>query len=676
MFSMTIERSSFIHRDNDFTDWLATEEQLYRDNPDHYLNTNQVTEAHTFLLQNLERGNSIEFSTLARIQTMYPQGLLNGRPEDIKTLTSAFEYAAMRLPTQVFSDDISEINLSNDTEYIMSVPHASETKPYDLMRKHPPARARWYLKQKHEDGSVRLVFEVRDADPADPTDSFELLSWLGSLEQIRLTTKQLQQKGESIVPLQHAMRRIYRKHITSEMDMLHKKLTFHHTVLETNGSTDIDRIDREISQMSARIEVLEAKLLNIDSLADSLFKNWLSRSDDLKITLAYQGQIRLNKLGEHDQTAAKMATKLIKERLIERQIDEPTDVLFGNDYSIRIFLSLGLFNDSEFDQLRSVFLPTNISKSVRASNPEWYSQLDQVKMALKTLSGDAVATAAEKFFLVQQLSLYGGNDQNLKSLRLRLFSPKTFQKIGLIRLVGSSESPLADPIDVLEPQSISTELMANLPTPVREVLKRVVQNNQVIMSVPYTLGNLTAQTLEAFSQTFEQPFNIAFMGKVGNASASNDSISVGELTLPTKVYNQFNEEPLAVINTINQFLVESGLPIHQAVMMTTLALTFQEPGEMEALMESLPEGKALTLDVELYHLMSWLQTYLPTLSEEQRQKHKVVLRYYISDKTILPRYFDQEAHGQDKISQSLGMRGSIPLFIALFDILNQLAEKN
>ena len=76
-------------------------------------------------------------------------------------------------------------------------------------------------------------------------------------------------------------------------------------------------------------------------------------------------------------------------------------------------------------------------------------------------------------------------------------------------------------------------------------------------------------------------------------------------SLPTKVYNQFNEEPLAVINTISQFLVESGLPIHQAVMMTTLALTFQEPGEMEALMESLPEGRALTLDVELYHLMSW-----------------------------------------------------------------------
>ena len=159
------------------------------------------------------------------------------------------------------------------------------------------------------------MFEVRDADPADPTDSFELLSWLGTLEQIRLTTKQLQQKVNQSC------------HCNTQCDeyignTLHqrwiccKKLTFHHTVLETNGSTDIDRIDREISQMNARIEVLEAKLLNIDSLADSLFKKWLSRSDDLKITSTYQGQIRLNKLGEHDQTAAKMATKLIKERLM------------------------------------------------------------------------------------------------------------------------------------------------------------------------------------------------------------------------------------------------------------------------------------------------------------------------------------------------------------------------
>lgn len=677
---MSTSREPFHHTNKEFPDWLTRAEQDNLSSAETTLNSPECAEAFFFQLQQLDHNVPIKLSTLARIQTLYPQGLLNGRPLDIETLTSAFLYVGMRVPTKIFRADITSLSLSNDTEQIMSVPHASDTSEFEEMRKHAPARARWYTQHKHQDGTIELAFEVRDVDPANPTDSFEILSWLGTLEQIRLSAKQLKSQGESIVSLESAMHQIYRKHITSEIDMLEKRRAYLDAFLaqETNNNSDlVTQYLSSIKQMDDRIQTLRSRLSQSKSLAAQLFDEWLYRSDELEIRQAYPRQFRLHKSAREDHTPTNMVAQLVKERLKETGLPEPTDVLFGNDYSIRIFLAIGLFEASEFEELRAAFLPELSAEQLIDIQQRFrYEQIEQVRTGLSSLKDDDIRDAAEKFFLVQQLSLYSGSNDQIVKLRRRLFAPSSFKKIGLIRLVETGKSPLADPIDVLNPSSIDADVLTQLPQPVRDVLRNIFRNQQVILSVPYTLGNLTAQTLEAFSQTFEQPFNIGFMGKVGNASTGADDISVGQLTLPNRVYNQFNEEPLAVINTFSQFLVESGLPIHQAVMMTTLALTFQEPGEMEELMESLPEGTALTLDVELYHFMSWLQTYLPTLSEEQREKHKVVLRYYISDKTILPRYFNQEAHGQDKISQSLGMRGSIPLFIALFDILDQLAEKN
>ena len=79
---------------------------------------------------------------------MYPQGLLNGRQRILKHSPQP----SNMLPCDYQHRYLVMISLrlicQMTREYIMSVPHASETKPYDLMRKHPPARARWYLKQK------------------------------------------------------------------------------------------------------------------------------------------------------------------------------------------------------------------------------------------------------------------------------------------------------------------------------------------------------------------------------------------------------------------------------------------------------------------------------------------------------------------------------------------------
>lgn len=608
----------------------------------------QLSKAFYSYLQQLQAGKSISIQELARVHSLYPQGLLNGRPKDPDTLASVFSYLLLRLPLKILDDDLKKIHISNNSTEVMRVPHTSESDPTQHRRKHAPARSRWYLKEPLENNTYALTFESRDVDPANPTDSFEILSWLGSLEQIRVTILELVKKGVCVLPLQLTLRKAYKKHLEAEIAMLDKKILMPQTIA----------IRKRMMQRSA---VLNQRLQIYENLADELFKRWLARKTTLKITIKYPGQISFEKIRIEQNSSVVKITSDVLLALKRNKIPKVTDILFGNDFSLRIFLCMGLFSHAEYAAMEEFFC----------------EELEKIKPQLATINIPELQNAAIKFFLVQQVSLYEGSNTYLATLKSRIYSVQTFENIGIKRLVATSKSAIADPVDVIMVEQVTAKIMSQLPKIIQELLHKITNNNQIILSIPYTLGNLTQSLITQLYKEIPTFNGVGFIGKVGTASDGTvtqtgaSKSTVGDLVLPTVVANQFNSTVLKVQNSLNGDLQNTGYPIRKAKMLTTAALTFQEPGEMEVILNSLEtEEEIVTLDVELFHLMSWYQR----LDTEQQAGIKMYLLYYISDKTVLPKFYDKKRDFSDKISESLGNRGSVALFISIYSILSKLAE--
>lgn len=632
---------------------LQTEKQfvsfLESLSPQQSITSEQNAEAWYFILEHLSHGKTTNLDALAQVQKHYPQALLNGRPKDPETLSTVLSYVGERLPTKVMRKN-AEVFLSNTSSSTMAVPHLyDEGDNGHIYRKKSPARSRWSVIDVTDHDRPKITFDLRDTDPMEPTDGFEVLSWLGSLEQVRQTTLELIEEGVDISPIKKAMSKVLRKHVEAEIEMLNKRLLL--------------PMSKEISQRCmSRIVELERRLSQNESLAKELFEEWLGR-DGREVTISTavseQGEILLDidtDRTEEKRNAARETVRLVKEGLEREGIETVTDVFYGNDFTLRLFLSLGLFADDEWEILETYLA----------------DKLKKVEPTIQDLSDSDMQVATRKFFLVQQLSLYTGNILVLQNLKQRLFNEHTFKQIGITRIVQTKESPTADPVDVICPEKIDPLVLERLPKVIRELMEKIRENKQIIVSIAYPLGHLTAMLSEAFHDAFPLLEGFSFAGKVGMYSLGADEDKVGHLMFPQRVLNQFGDESIPVINSLAETEVEAyGHGVRKGVNFTTAALTMQEHREMKDQAEELHGGEVLSLDVELFHLMRWYSL----LPEKERAEIALYLGYYFSDKSIDPGYFDPEKHSGDKISESLGLRGSVPVFLSFYILLEHLAEK-
>jgi len=484
-----------------------------------------------------------------------------------------------------------------------------------------------------------VTFHVRDVLLKDPTDTFEMLSWFGSLEQARESVVAMIKRGEDITPIKIAFRELYETHVRSEIEMLKKK------------KVALKNKDPELLQsINYRLEELVDRMNHLDSLAEELRTEWVSKDrEDAIICPEHPNQKVLGGWsGIKEPNAAEMTMDIAKNKIETEKLKNPTDLLFGNDFSMRIFLSIGLFSEQEFVQMGKAF----------------EAKRSEISSSLEKLSSQEVRDAAEKFFLVQQLSQYVGSDLVIQKLRERLFSSETFEKIGINRLVATVDSPIADPVDLIDVTQIHSEIFSNLPTFLQTILTKLKTNNRTILSVPYTLGNLSRTTLEAAVAEFPSLESENFIGKVGNYSKGvNQNISVGDVILGKQVFSQFEDDSKPIQNPISELIAQYGYPVKFASLLTTAGLTFQQPAEMAEILDD-PLIEELCLEMEAFHLMEALENL--TL----RSNHL----YYVSDKTIDPSHYNENLHAGDKISESLGPRGSVPLFICLLAFLENLSK--
>ena len=616
--------------------WLEQEEKSGES-----ITSLQLAEAYFFVLQQIDHGKPIKLGLLKNIQKLYPQGLLNGQPKDPHTVASMIKYIGERMPTQIFRSNLKTIHLTNSTSEIMDVVHVSRAPGRVKRRKFAPNRSRWYVRNEIDEHNLELTFHVRDVLVQEPSDAFEILSWLGSLEQAREAVLEMIENGEDITPINRIFKELYEKHIRSEIDMLKKKKV---ALKIRDGELD--------SSINDRLAELLERLNNLDSLSTALLTEWLSDDrGEIVICQEHPNQRVLGGFsGIKEPNAAETTLNLAHESIERNELQLPTDLLFGNDFSMRIFLSIGLFTENEFEQLENIFASTKV----------------KINASLDKLTNQSVKAAAEKFFLIQQLSQYVGSEIAIQQLRERLFSPETFEKIGINRLVATDASPIADPVDLIDFSKLQPEIFTRLPSFMQELVSKLRNSNRTILSVPYTLGNLAQTTLEAAVKTFPSLTSENFIGKVGvySTGAANEA-SVGDIILSDQVFSQFETSSRQMKNGIYEILQQYGYPVRLSKMLTTAGLTFQQPAEMEELSKKLA-GMLLTMDMEVKHLEE-------ALENKSIESNHV---WYGSDKTRDPATYNHELHAGDKISESLGPRGSVPLFICLLAVLEKLGQRN
>lgn len=603
-----------------------------------HIESTELRQRLALALLQLEQGKIISGQDLMLLHVDYPQGLLNGRPTDPTTLSSVFAYILDRLPTQVLLPD-SRLHLCSDTHTIMSVPHTLEVQGNTgLYRKRTPARARWVIvDNRHEN---HLIFHDRDINPDTPTDGIEILSWLATLEQVRITAHELLSKHIDVSPLLDVFIRSYVKHRKAQVEMIEKRLL---AILPDD--------QREL--LVQKLEIAKEKLRTEEAVAYALFYDWIS-NPSCNFSLSTHPEYPfhfIQTLPDEATSAPEITVNLIENEITRLNHRKVTDVLFGNDFSLRIFLVIGLFSEAEWQKLEVFFKDS----------------LSQVQTKLHSIENLEIRETAKKFFLAQQLAQYKGNDPTIISRQKDIFSPFVFKNLGITRLVPTSKSPFADPIDVLDFNALDPHIFARLPAHIQSIIAKLRDKDRVILSIPYALGDLTATTAQVLLSHIQGIRSVAFVGKVGHPTDGNDNISVGDVVLPRTTLDQFGNIALDVPNTLTKEHIEKlGVTPIITTNVSTKALTFQTPLEIE---QEIRNGTCFSLDVELYHLIEMFN-FLP---KDVRESLALILCYYISDTTVLSSEYDEERHHKDKIT-SLGVRGPIPLYLSMLSTLERMAE--
>lgn len=637
-----------VRRDSDLTKVLNSMSH------DKDMTITQLAECNFFFLQKIAAGKLVTLADLAAVHRKYPQALLNGRPEDPQTLASVLQYVGDRLPTKVFRPGL-QLRIHSELDKTMAVPQVHEYgTALEHYRKKTPARSRWTLVDSTNDQHPIVDFHLRDTVPQEPTDGLELLSWLGSLEQVRETAQKFVHSGIDCTPLIRALTQVLKHHIEAEIEMLNKRLAF-----ETLPAEGGQHSAQFVMAATERITRLEQRMGEVEKSAKSLFDEWIQRDgNQVTIGIAQHGDLKVvTDRSRKENSVAHRTAELIALGLKRHGLKAPTDVFYGNDFTLRLFLSVGLFNQVEWKILETHFS----------------SKYAVVAQSIDQITDPEMRDAARKFFFVQQLSLYNGNIRLLSNLKYKLFAPETFAKIGITRIVQTKDSPTADPIDVITPKSIDATVFERLPKAIKGLVQEIMRNEQVILSTAYPLGHLTAMLSEALRQRFPTIDTIAFGGKLGMLSLGNPFDRVGQLMFPDTVVNQFGDDSLPVVNALtNEEVGASGFGFRTGTNMTTLALTAQSHREMQSAAVGLQDREALSLDVELYPFMEWVHA----LPVEIQAQLTILLGYYFSDKSIPPEFFDPQAHSGDKISERLGLRGSVPVFLSFYALLSRMAKKS
>ncbi|MBP8591188.1 hypothetical protein KBI33_01815 [Candidatus Shapirobacteria bacterium] len=326
-------------------------------------------------------------------------------------------------------------------------------------------------------------------------------------------------------------------------------------------------------------------------------------------------------------------------------------LLIGNDFSWRLMMFTLLLSPSQFRKLKIIFKAEEekIKKETKLINDDWLDFCH--KYILLTI-------------LNKTYSSTKNNQPEINAIYNQIFNQKNFKTIGYQRLLYGKRPPLkkkfflrsaiGEPVDYWDPKKFQQKLLKDESASVRKFFLNLIQHRWSILSIPYLIGENSAEVTESLIQNrLVDDETVAFVGKAGLFSEENNCFSLkkGDLIWPRKIFNLENDQSFNFPFKNNLFF-----NIPSADFLTVPNIALQSYPDCQLIKSRQDKNLPLALDMEQFHLLSL------------KEKFRILPGFYISDLSCRKNY------GQEnKITTPLDpIRGGLAIWQAMLLVLQQI----
>ncbi|MFA6533133.1 MAG: hypothetical protein WCT22_04020 [Patescibacteria group bacterium] len=496
-------------------------------------------------------------------------------------------------------------------------------------------RSRIYRVDKDENNRTHITYLLRHSQADNCIDAFELVSFLAFVE-------------------------FYKKNIAENSFIVNGKLG---AELEKNlkalGFNLDPSVDSEKSIYNwAAPSFEEGKGLHLTPSQDfSLLQPWQTYNyKSASLNSGIEGNL------DHDNDTVLDAIRTIKKNGERDGYQIPDYVIFGNDFSIPLLATLGLFSQQEVETIFHL-APASVKQELE----------EEIKKIKKGQDKNII----RHFRIHQFLNQYQGQDKDLKHFKERLISTiDGFRH----RIVNAEETGLGCPVDIIDFGKIDQSMIDQIDQKeTRDLLTNLKKKKSQILSLSYPLGETIYPLVWLFNQKLGIK-NVGFFGKVGSViDETNSGIRRGRVVIPEyfvrigesgrnifqKIRNSIKKkDPTPVIKKADE--TELIIATNSVLLQTKEDILYYR--QLAKFLESkLPIGKKIRilLDSESWYLQKVfrdLKKELMRLNREDDYRDPSI-SYYVSDNTRVDGSVD------DDMTKALAGQGAVAALVSPLSIL-------
>jgi hypothetical protein len=333
----------------------------------------------------------------------------------------------------------------------------------------------------------------------------------------------------------------------------------------------------------------------------------------------------------------------------------PDYVMLGNDFSMPLMATLGLFNKKVIDRVYELADPEH-------SQPgEPILKRNEIEEEVKKIPDDINKDTIRKFRVYQFLNTYEGhNDELIKFKRI------LDTVIGTIRtrVVPAGNTGLGCPVDIINFEKIEPAWIDQIQQPqIRELMHNLRKKYARVLSMSYPLGENIGPLVRLLHDKLGIK-NIGFFGKVGSVVDANGEGGVkrGRVIIP-EFFTRVGESGEEVFGKIRNLMRHDDAilipePDSIEAIVATNSVLLQSANDIrtyQVIAAKLKEKPRILLDSESF--------YLQKVCNELNIDPAII--YYISDNTTL------DGRPYKDMTHTLGAEGALAALESPLSILNK-----
>lgn len=546
-------------------------------------------------------------------------GKETGKPPDNNLLTLKAGYVLQRLVSKKHIPLLAnaDIHFTDNAEDFYNQDNRGNIKTYI-----PDKRARVYRIDEDENGRTHITYLLRHSHKENYVDAFELVSFLSFVEffKSKILSERFNTQGQT----------------GSELKKNLKALGF-----------SLKSIKKWAEKQN---EGENQGLFLLPSADFSLNPPWQTYSNT---DLNQQGQ-----LSEHKRDVIGDAVWMIKKSLEKSDCPKPNYVILGNDFSIPLMATLGLFNHHDIERVFYLTSPHRLNSEKQIIDSS------KIETDLQKFSSEIDRETVRKFHVYQYLNRYDGDNSELIDMKRLLDS--TVNKMRN-RIVSAGHTGLGSPIDIVDFSQLPIEIIKRIEHPkIRELMLNLHSKEARVLSIAYPLGENIYPLVKLLNQELGIN-NIGFFGKVSSViDEKGQGVRRGRVVMPD-ISSRVGEAGKNVFEKFQNYLSQKDAILIpdadfiEAILTTNSVLLQTEQDVLYALeiARRFKENPKMLLDSESF--------YLQQVCRELGIDPAIV--YYISDNTSI------DGGPYQDMSTPLSSEGTLAALESSLIILNKWFPK-